>query len=325
MQNQSENHQHNHSFIFILDGLGAPAFAGKITRHIKDELGLFSRCDPAGMWLEIETQDPVTENIANAVCNVVSKFGLLPRDRVGTSFVPSVNIKQLQKRILFEWKGRWATALVFLLPALILHYATPLLSLGSRYIPHSLEALLVGWSIIAALWPVMYQGVLSLRYKIISPDLLGMLIIVILFIIGIIQTVMGANETLFHAVSYAVISISFQRMIIWRKVENLNGQYHRMISSQYFLLFIYFLAVTALIFDYRSSISILLATPLMLSYLAINKLSTPLGTFIPILLFTIFLAISTTFIKEPLLIMQYEAAFIFNICITIIYGLYIGK
>src|SRR5690606_13895450 len=106
-------------------------------------LGLVARCDPAAQTLEIETEGPVDEALSDEVARLVRHHGYEPRDRVSSSFIASVTSEQLRARLAFEWTSRFATALVFLLPAIALHYLTPALATGGRLIPHLIEAALV--------------------------------------------------------------------------------------------------------------------------------------------------------------------------------------
>lgn len=206
--------QHPHTFRFLLDGIAEPAYAQRLTGRLKSELNLASRCDPAGMWLDVDFDATPTSSDSDAIASVAGRFGLCPRDRIGSTFVASVTGDQLVKRVRHEWASRFATGLVFLLPALGLHYLTPLLTTGPRYVPHGLEAALVGWSILAAAWPAMFQGILSLRRLTVTPDLIAFIMVAASYMLGIQQTVTGQPWTCFHVTAYAIISLSFQRLVV---------------------------------------------------------------------------------------------------------------
>ncbi|MBL1218235.1 MAG: hypothetical protein D8M59_12160 [Planctomycetes bacterium] len=308
---------HNtHTFRFLLDGLAEPADAGRLTGLMTSELNLPSRCDPAGMWLDVDFESKPDESQSNTVAALAARFGLCPRDRIGASFVPSVTGDQLVKRVQHEWASRFATGLVFLLPALGMHYLTPLLTTGPRYVPHGIEAALVGWSILAATWPAVFQGLLSLRHRVITPDLMALIAIVTSFGFGLWQTATGAEQTTLHVTAYAILAVSLQRLVLWRRVHASDGLAHRLAPTRRLLAFILLLAAVTAYFDFNGAYSVMLAVPVLIGPLTITRPWHPATWLISLTLFACFVAASPLLLSPDLLAMRLEGAFLFTILLT---------
>lgn len=311
-------------FTFMLDGLGDPIVARDLTRTVHETLAVVARSDPAGMWLEIESDHPIDETMADRIALITRRFGLEPRDRTSSSFVSSVTAGQLRQRMAYEWTSRWATGLVFLLPALALHYLTPVLAQGSRLIPGMIEATLIVWSLVAAAWPIVWQGLLALRARRITPDLFTLVGLAISLIAGLISVIV-ARENPLNITAMLIIAATTQRMIVCRRAERLDGCGHLMPPSRWLLGIVLIGAMILIWFDFDGAISMLLAMPALISLLSINRLTHPFGAMIPPLLMCCLLAIAPAFFPEAYLAGRVEAAFAFNVLLTLIYGAALGE
>jgi len=310
-------------FTFRLDGLGSPAVAGRLSGRVHDETGLATRCDPAALRLDVETPDgrPLTEDDADSVIAVARPCGLEPRDRVGTSFVAGLEPERLRQRIAHEWSSRFATGLVFLLPALVLHALLPRLTGGGpRYVPFGIEALLVGWSAIAAAWPVLYQMLLAIVFRRVTPDLHAGLPIVIAFVVGIIDTVRHAPETAFDIAAWCILAVGWQRTVIWRTLPRRAGHAHLMAPSEPLLAASLVVALLVAPFDGRAAAAMILAVPSGLACLSVNRLSPGLAATLPSIGFAGLLLLSPLVMPEAWTAHRLEAAFAFNVLVTTVYG-----
>ncbi len=314
---ESINSSERFTFCFMIDGMGDPGVAQSLTRDIKELLDLPARCDPAGMWLEVESEEPIDEAWTDRIIEVARLQGLELRDRVGSSFVANVSRDALRNRMQSEWRTRFATSLVFLLPALLLHYLTPYLASSSTYLPNGIELVLVGWTIVAATWPILYQGLVSATAFRMTPDLYQSFLIVMTFLIGAWQVITGSSDTMLYITSFAVISIAFQRRALWNHVDRLDGHAHLMLPFARILLIVLIAASVVSVFDRLGGVSMMLAVPAMMGALAINQLAYPTGWVIPVLMFVVWLGISPMILPDRFeMEFRVEAAFLFTILLT---------
>ncbi len=307
----------------MLDGLGDPLVARDLTRHVHETLGVATRSDPAGMWLEIESTAPIDEALSDRVAEITRRFGLEPRDRTSSSFISSVTAEQLRQRMAYEWTSRWATGLVFLLPAVVLHYLTPTLAQGSRLIPGMIEATLVIWSLIAACWPIVWQGFLAIRSRRLTPDLFSTAGLAVSLGAGLAMVVLARENTL-HITSYFIIAATTQRLIIWRRAIRLDGNAHLMPPSRWLLGAVLIAGLSLACFDFDGGLAVLLAMPALISLLSINRVAHPFGAMIPAVLMCVLLGIAPAVFPEGYLSGRIEAAFGFNTLLTAVYGIFLG-
>lgn len=303
-------------FTFMLDGIGDPATARGLTKALHEHHEMTARSDPAGMWLEIESDEAVTENTADEVVEVARTWGIEPRDRVSGSFIATATAEQLRDRLKHEWLSRWATSLVFLLPAIVLHVLTPALAQGTRYIPHGIEATLVGWTIVAAAWPIVYQGLLGIVSFRMTPDLFSTAIIVPTFMFGLWQTVTGWDDTVFHVTAYAIIATTWQRAVVWRRVEARAEHAHLMLPATRPMMIVLVAAFMLVWIDATSAMAIMIAFPTMIGVLSVNRVQPGNMALFPVIAFVGLLILSPWIFGESLAVRRVEAAFIFNLAMT---------
>ena len=143
-----------------------------------------------------------------------------------------------------EYKSRFATALVFGLHALVLHYTGAILTGGavdprSMFYPWFLEMLLVGWACLAAGWPILWQGALALIQLRATGDLLISLIVWITFIPSAASVVsmvvmddpwIGSRmDTMWHASLAAITLAVCNRWLTYRVIHRLAGHVNLML------------------------------------------------------------------------------------------------
>lgn len=182
------------------------------------------------------------------VAAIARRFGLELRDRVGEVFRADNDLGALRSRMVYEYKSRFATAVVFGLPALGLHYLGPVLAGGERaagamVYPWLLEMLLTGWACVAAGWPILWQGALSLRYLRATGDLLSTAIVAGAFVpsaVGVLSLVAvdrpwfraewAGGGPAFHAVVLTLWVAVLQRWLAHAAGDRLSGRSGLMIA-----------------------------------------------------------------------------------------------
>ncbi len=311
------------TFTFMLDGIGDPRVARGITFDLKEKLGLVSRCDPAGMWLEVESGGAavIDEAFADRVIEVARHWGLEPRDRVGSSFVATISEAQLRKRLVSEWRTRFATALVFLLPAMLIYYLRPMLAGATNYVPNGIVAVLVGWTIVAAGWPIVYQGFVSAVSFRMTPDLFGATLILVSFGVGVWETVRDVGDTTLNVTALAVLALAFQRKRVWENAARTAGQGHLMLPAGRFLLALWLGSIVVGILDFGGGLAMMLAVPPLIGMLTINRLTHPVLWVIPITLFALVVGLGRLVLPtelEHLSLARVESAFGFVMLVTFV-------
>lgn len=298
-----------------------------MTRDLAEKLGVVSRCDPAGMLLEVECGEGavIDEAFADKVIEVARHWGIEPRDRVGSSFVSTISADALRKRLESEWRSRLATGLVFLLPAMLMHYLKGYLAGATNYVPNGIEAALVGWVIVASCWPILYQMMVSVFSFRMTPDLFQGTLIIVSFVAGVWATVRGEAATTFHITAFAVLSIALQRMVVWKNAARTAGRGHLMLPFSSVLVVLYVASIVVMyLFDFSSGLCMMLAVPAMLGLLAINRLGHPVTWVIPVFLFVALLGVTPVAFGDSVMMTagRVEGAFGFVVLITISCGVF---
>lgn len=228
----------------ILDGLDDPLRGQQLSVRWS-QAGFDNAVDVAGQsaWLSrksghADSQAPLTETEVDRAADIARGFGLEPRDRVGETFVADNSLDALRQRMAYEYKSRLATALVFGLPGLVLHYFGGYLAGAATeprdmLYPWLLQLLLVGWACLAAGWPILWQGVLSLIHLRSTSDLLVSLTLLAAAApsaIGLSAILFGAQPFFdlagptFHAAVYLLCLATAQRWLAYRRIEALAGK-----------------------------------------------------------------------------------------------------
>ena len=294
----------------ILDGLGDPSLGQELSQRWA-EAGFDNAVDVAGQsaWVALkeagdEPAPPLTEAEADRAAGIARIVALEIRDRVGESFNPANDLGRLYERMEYEYRSRLATALMFGLPGLVLHYLAPVLASGGgahvqgMFFPWLFEALLIGWTCIAAAWPILFQGGLALITLRATPDLLTSLIVLAAYVpslVGVLGMIAGfepffgtAGPT-FHAAGFAVILAVAQRWLVYRRIERLRGRGMLMLVrfSQLVGAWIIGAGVLWLVAGWRMSLAFALLLPPMASLGAINPWNPGWASMLPTFAFAL--------------------------------------
>ena len=174
----------------ILDGLTDPLLARRLSSAWASA-GFDNAVDASGQraWIAPKNKDEIlTEPEAERAAQVARAVGIEMRDRAGTKFKPDNDPLIMGRQIVYEYRSRFATALVYGLPALALHYLAPILASGGGREPRDLvypwlfELLLGGWVILAAGWPLLWQGLVSLIHLRMTSDLFFSLLVIAAYV-----------------------------------------------------------------------------------------------------------------------------------------------
>ena len=279
----------------------------------------------------------LTEGQMNRAAAIARAFGLEIRDRAGRSFRPDNDLETLRGRLVYEYKSRFATALMFGLPALALHYVGPFLAGGtgearSQFYPWMIEFLLVGWVCIAAGWPILWQGLLALVHLRVTADLLTGLVVVAAFIgsaVGVLATPWArqwwglGSGPMFHAVDLAVTMAVLQRWLAHRAAPHLSGKTPLMIPS--FSKVVGFWLCLSLVVWWFDGGEAGLATALIFPPLSglgsINRWSPGLTFLLPTVAFAALLLVGPRALSVPVDGVHIEIAAGFCLIMTITMGL----
>jgi hypothetical protein len=291
----------------VLDGLQDPTLARRLSAAWH-AAGVANVLDPAGQaaWLwpagvdAADASEPsgLDEDAMDRAACIARRFGLEMRDRVGARFDPDVELPTLRARIAWEYKSRLATAVVFGLPALALHYLGPVLAGGAgrdatgagggMALPWLIEGLLAGWVCMAAGWPVLWQGALSLRHGRLTADLLTAMLVGGCFIasaVGVLGMAAGVRPwfvdahgqgaPLFDVTVWAVLAACAQRWALHAHGQRLAGRGNLMLTGHRWLIGAW--AVAAVLMaaggDVRAAAAWVLALPVVMSSGAVNRFS----------------------------------------------------
>lgn len=236
-----------------------------------------------GDFIAAEALTEVQIDHAAAIARV---FGLEVRDRAGESFIAANDLSKLRGRIIYEYKSRFATAIMFGLPALALHWFGEFLAGGAQsprdmLYPWLIEMLLVGWVCIAAGWPILWQGALSLRGLRMTNDLLTSFIIFAAFVpsalfsIGVIIGVdppFALRGPTFHAALLTVTLVVWQRFLLHRAADKLAGKAMLMLPGFNRIIGVWmiaFICITVFV-GWRAGLAFAMLLPAVASSASIN-------------------------------------------------------
>ncbi len=336
----------------ILDGLQDPlagqalsaAWAGAGFHNVVDVAGQCAWLAPGGGALNENDEGGVlTEGDVDRAAAIARRFGLEIRDRAGKTFQPDNDLASLHERMAYEYKSRFATAVVFVLPALAMHYAGPWLAGGATgardmLYPWLFELLLVGWACIAAGWPILWQGVLSLVNRRGTGDLLTSLIVVAAFVpsaLGVVtliatgRTWLGASGSgvpgdgpAFHAAGVAIALAVLGRWLAYRVIANLSGKANVMLLrfGRLIVLWIAASAVVAFLMGWHWGLAFGLLLPPLASLGAINPWSPGWSAVLPVAAFSVVFLLGPGAMRVSLESVQTETAAGFALIMTLFFN-----
>lgn len=324
----------------ILDGLQDPRTARSLSARWADQ-GFINAVDVAAQcaWLAVRTrtgeEQPLTEADMGLAASTARNFGLEARDRVGQIYVPENDPAALRDRVVYEYKCRLATAVVFGLPAMALHYLGPVLAGGgtgtrSMLYPWLFEMLLVGWLCVASGWPILWQGGLSLAHGRITGDLLGAAVIVFSFVpsaVGVLSLIVadqpwfGSIGPAFHAAAAAVMLATAQRWLSHRHAQRLGGRANLMIPRLDVLLAAWLTVGFAVmtVMGWWVGIAFWMLMPIVMGTGSISPWSPGWSAALPVIAIAVWLAIGPV-IGLSLHAVEIEAASGFGAIMTIVFA-----
>lgn len=279
----------------ILDGLTDPRVARDLSAAWA-AAGFDNQVDPAGQCATIAVDDEAAMDRAAAIART---FGLEVRDRAGNTFAVDNDLTALRQRVTHEYKSRFATAIVFGLPALLLHYLSPVL-VGADVTPRGMlyswliQLLLVGWLIIAAGWPMLWQAALSVRGLRASADVLTVAAALLAFLpscvawVGVVVSdEPWLSQAYFHAAVYVMLLATLQRWLSHRAAAGMSGRATLMILATGRLLGTWLIVIVAatLVGGWQWGIAMGLLMPPLVSLGAINPWSPGPSAALPVFAF----------------------------------------
>jgi hypothetical protein len=309
----------------ILDGLSDPQLGGALSAAWA-KAGFYNTVDVSGqsaaLWCEGDKA--ITESQMQTVLAMARVHGLELRDRVGDEYQPDNDLAAVRRRVGLEYHTRLATAIVFGLPALVLHYTAGFLA-GAQALPRGLlypwffEMLLVGWMCLAAGYPMLWQGGLSLRYLRATPDLLSFMVMIIAFGVSVVTWLSLmivdqplASESYFHVMAYGVFLAVLQRRLIYRAGEKLAGRANLMIPnlSRFLGWWLLICAGVFLIsgFNLKLALATALLLPPMIGHGGINRYSPGPSMLLPVFGFAAILLVGPRAFGLELAGMEIEIA-----------------
>ncbi|MCE9590226.1 MAG: hypothetical protein K8S99_06850 [Planctomycetes bacterium] len=317
----------------ILDGLQDPLMAQRLSATWS-EYGFDNAVDVAGQcgWVargkKAESHAALTETEVDRAAAIARLFGVEVRDRVGATFIPENDLAALRKQAAYEYKSRTATALVFGLPALLLHYVSPILAPGSGSITRSMaypwlfEFLLVGWACLAAGWPILWQGMLAAIGLRMTGDLLTSLIVLAAFVpsaLGLGSMAwrplpwfdMAQTGPMFHAAMLVMFLAVLQRWLVHRLSEKLSGRATLMMPG--FGRFAFLWLVTSVVVgcvtrNWSMGLAVAMLLPPLISLGAINRWSPGWSMALPVAGFAMFLVMAPRWIGRSAAGVEIETA-----------------
>lgn len=305
------------------------------------DAGLLNRIDVAGQSAELWRADDESINEENIqlAAGIARAYGVEIRDRIGINFQPDNDLDELQKRIAGEYRQCFAQAIMFGLPALVVHYLAPILSGGptddgsyKMIYPWLIEMVLVGWLLRVSAWSILWQAAMSLIHVRATGDLFTGFVIIATFVASAIGVIMSPfidnsfvalDGTLFHVAVVTTIIVTAQRCAAHGLARQLGGHSQMMLRNYGRLIRIWLIAclLAWLLKDYRWALGFALLLPPMMSFGAIA----PRGgasAILPIFGFAVFLLIA----EKPALkfdvdvnAVVIEIAFAFSVMMTLVF------
>lgn len=325
----------------ILDGLQDPQHGQELSKEWA-RTGFENSVDVSGQcaWLTagyLRKEVPeLTEADVDRAATVARAFALEVRDRAGSTFVAQNDLQALRDRMAYEYKSRFATALVFVLPALALHYLAPVLAPGAGSSPRDMmypwlfEAILVGWACIAAGWPILWQGGLALVHLRMTADLFTSLILAGLWLPsagGVVVLILGWPPWFgvagpgFYACGYTLIVAVFGRWMAHKYADRIAGRVDLMIRGYRAWLVVWMLlSIGVIMKDWRLGVATAMLLPPLTSLGGVNRLAPGSSAALPVLAFTVVFLLGPRALNLSLEGVQVEIAFLFSFLMTLVHA-----
>ena len=323
----------------ILDGL-QDLQSGQALSKKWAEAGLPNSVDVAGQsaWLTPSTtgEDPsLAEAEVTRAAAMARSYGLELRDRIGKTFQAHHDRAALQDHLCYEYKCRFATALVFGLPAIALHYWGRTLAGGTgdwrtMIMPWTIEFLLVGWLGLAAGWPILWQGALSLIHLRPTADLLTGALFTVGFAratyevfgapwIGSPSILSSPHSSPMFIVPNLVMTLAvLQRWLVYRSVKHTAGHATFMIRKFSALITAWLIAclIVTLWSNLQLGLAVGLLLPPMIGLGGVNRWSPGMTLLLPVVAYTIFFLLAPASLQLNVDSVRTEIAALFAMLMT---------
>jgi len=291
----------------ILDGLQDPVLGQRLSVEWM-AAGFANAVDISGQaaWLSMDGR-PLTEEQMEGASAIARRFGLEVRDRAGAAYHAENSLETLRAQAAREWRMRSAQAVMFGLPALVLHYMAPVLAGARRdargmFYPWVFELLLVGWATLAGAWPILWQGALSLRWLRGTADLLTSVVMLAAFVPSVVDTLMlpitghawfGERGPMFHAAALTVLVASLARWAVHAHAARLAGRATLMIPhfGRLIALWLVAMGISAGLAGWGPALALGLIMPPALSVGAVNRWSPGVSMALPVVAFALLLTL----------------------------------
>ena len=297
----------------ILDGLQDLEMGQSLSSRWA-RMGISNGVDVAGQcaWLSPlgeqsqAKQASLSEQDIRRAASVARVFGLEIRDRHGRTFIPGNDLDAMRQRMIYEYKSRLATALVFGLPALALHYGGHALAgeggdARSMMLPWLFELILVGWVCISAGWPILWQGMLSAIHLRASGDLMISALVLTAFVpsaVGVLAMPFVEDPwfvprpgegPMFYAAGIIIVLAVLQRWLFYRQVEHVAGRAVFMIRrfSRLIVAWLVLAGINLALVGWESAAALGMLLPSLLGLGAINRLSPGVRMVLPVAAFAV--------------------------------------
>jgi hypothetical protein len=325
----------------ILDGLHDTRHARELSARWSDA-GFDNSVDAAAQSASLARHDggEMSEADVDRAAAVARCYGVELRDRAGTTFVSANDAAALRQRLAYEFKSRFATALVFGLPALGLHYAGCWLTGGSDHprdllYPWLFELLLVGWACIAAGWPILWNGALAARHLRATADLLTTVIVLAALLptaaglVWLVTTgetwlsVSRGHGPLTHAALAAVAISTLQRWWYFAHADRVAGRATLMIPRPGRLVALW-LMVSAAVTAWQGrepGLAFALVLPPLLALGAIHRQSPGWSMALPVVSFGVLLLIGPEALQLPVRGVMIEIAAGFGVLMSCVFAM----
>lgn len=249
-----------------------------------NQLDVSGQC--ASLWPmgDDAAAEALTEAEVDRAAAIARAYGLELRDRVGGTFRADNSLCELRGRMVYEYKSRLATAVVFVLPALGLHYFGGRLAGGTAdaaamILPWLFEALLIGWACMAAAWPILWQGGLAVVHLRVTGDVLTAAVIVGAFVpslVMIVGAILGHSfdaTPCFHAAGYATLIAVTGRWLLHRAAGNIAGRADLLMPrfSRLAGPWLLIAAAMAVMVELEAALALAILMPPLIGFAGINR------------------------------------------------------
>lgn len=284
----------------------------------------------------------LTESDLDRAAAIGRGFGLAVRDRAGQSFRADNDLGALRRQMVYEYKSRLATVLVYGLPALAVHYLGPVLAGGvdgadgsggtrAMLYPWLFEMLLVGWVCVAGGWPILWQGAVSLAHLRATGDLLTLLIVVWAYVpsvVGVLSIPLTGRAwfgspadgggPMFHAAVYALGLAVLGRWLAHRAADRLSGRADLMLSGYGRLVVLWVLVsvMVGVVVGWGAGLAFAVLLPAVMSLGAVNTWSPGWSAVLPVCAFAVVFVLGPKALSMPLEGVRVETAAGFGLLMT---------